>query len=199
MTPPEMRGRDLVLASTSRYRRELLERLGIPFRCLAPLIDEEQWKAEAGDPRLLAEALAGAKALSLSYEEPDATLIGCDQLVSCDGRIFGKPGSVEGAVEQLSTLAGRSHELITALAVRHDGRMFPHTDVTTLRMRSLDRAAIERYVAADGPTDCAGSYRLEARGITLFESIVSEDHSAITGLPLIALTTILRRFGFVIP
>jgi septum formation protein len=126
-------------------------------------------------------------------------LIGCDQLVTFEGRIFGKPGSSEGALEQLSALAGRSHELITALAVWHGGRIFPHTDVTTLRMRRLDRAGMERYVAADRPIDCAGSYRLEARGITLFESIDSEDHSAITGLPLIALTTILRRLGFVIP
>ena len=162
-------------------------------------MDEEQWKAAAAEPRVLAEELANAKALSLRDEEPDATLIGCDQLVSFEGRIFGKPASDEGAVEQLSALAGRSHELITALAVWHDGRVFAHTDVTTLRMRSLDRAAIERYVAADRPIDCAGSYRLEARGITLFESIDSEDHSSITGLPLIALTTILRQIGFVIP
>jgi septum formation protein len=199
MTSEEARGRDLVLASTSRYRRKLLERLGVPFRCRAPLVDEDQWKASASEPRVLAEDLAKAKALSLRDEEPDATLIGCDQLVSFEGRIFGKPASVAGAVEQLSDLAGRSHELITALAVWHDGRVFAHTDVTTLRMRSLDRSAIERYVAADRPNDCAGSYRLEERGITLFESIDSEDHSSITGLPLIALTTILRQIGFIIP
>lgn len=199
MTSERARGRDLVLASTSRYRRELLERLGVPFRCQAPRVDEELWKADADDPRGLAEELAKAKALSLRDEEPDATLIGCDQLVSFEGRIFGKPASIEGAVEQLSRLAGRSHELITALAVWHDGRISRHTDVTTLRMRSLDRDEIERYVAADRPIDCAGGYRLEERGIALFESIDSEDHSAITGLPLIALTTILRRIGFVIP
>ncbi len=199
MTSVEGRGRDLVLASTSRYRRELLERLGVPFRCRAPRVDEELWKADAADPRVVAEELAIAKALSLCDEEPDATLIGCDQLVSFDGRIFGKPASDEGAMEQLSALAGRSHELITALAIWHDGRISRHTDVTTLRMRSLDRAAIGRYVAADRPIDCAGSYRLEARGIALFEAIDSDDHSAITGLPLIALTTILRQIGFVIP
>ncbi len=193
------RARDLVLASTSRYRQKLLERLGVPFRCQAPRVDEDLWKAEAERPRVLAEELAEAKALSLCDAEPDATLIGCDQVVTFEGRIFGKPASGEGAVEQLSALAGHSHELITALAVWHAGRVFRHTDVTTLRMRSLDRAEIERYVAADWPIDCAGSYRLEERGITLFESIDSEDHSAITGLPLIALTTILRRIGFVIP
>ncbi len=199
MTREEARGRDLVLASTSRYRRVLLERLGVAFRCRAPRVDEELWKADVEDTRGLAEGLARAKALSLCDEEPDATLIGCDQLVAFEGRIFGKPASAEGAVGQLTALAGRSHELITALAVWHDGRMFPHTDVTTLRMRSLDRAAIERYVEADRPVDCAGSYRLEERGITLFESIDSDDQSAITGLPLIALTTILRQIGFAIP
>ena len=193
------RGRDLILASTSPHRRELLERLGVPFRCQAPRVDEESWKADVEEPRALAEGLAKAKALSLFDAEPEATLIGCDQLVTFEGRIFGKPASVEGAVEQLSALAGRSHALIPALAVWHDGRTFQHTDLTTLRMRSLDRAAIERYVAADRPIDCAGSYRLEERGITLFESIDSEDQSAITGLPLIALTTILRQIGFVIP
>ena len=195
----ESRGRVLILASTSRYRRELLERLGIPFRCRAPRIDEELWKADAEEPRALAEALAKAKALSLCDAETGATVIGCDQLVSFEGRIFGKPASFQGAVEQLSALAGRPHALITALAVWHDGRVFAHTDVTTLKMRSLDRAAIERYVAADRPIDCAGSYRLEVRGITLFEAIDSKDHSSITGLPLIALTTILRQVGFVIP
>ena len=200
MTPQEATpGRDLVLASTSRYRRELLERLGVAFRCQAPLIDEELWKADAEEPLALAEELAKAKALSLFDAEQDATLIGCDQLVTFEGRIFGKPGSVEGAVEQLAALSGRSHELITALAVWHDGQMYGHTDVTTLRMRSLDRAEIERYVAADLPIDCAGSYKFEARGIALFESIDSEDQSAIMGLPLIALTTILRRVGFAIP
>jgi septum formation protein len=179
----------------------LLERLGIPFRCRAPLLDEEALAIRSADlgPRALAERLALAKAVSLCVEEPDATLIGGDQLVSFDGRVFGKPGRGEAAVEQLVAMAGRSHDLITSLAVWHDGQTYLHTDVTTLRMRSLGRDEIERYVAADQPLDCAGAYKLEERGIVLFERIESQDHTAITGLPLIALTTILRMLGFPIP
>lgn len=190
---------DLVLGSTSRYRRALLERLGVPFRCRAPRIDEEALKTGNLDPRSLAERLATAKAESLIVDEPDATVIGSDQLVALAGRVFGKPGGAEGAVDQLAALAGRSHDLITALAVWHEGRTILHTDVTTLHMRPLTRAEIARYVAADRPLDCAGAYKLEERGIALFERIDTADHTAITGLPLIALTTILRALGFAIP
>jgi septum formation protein len=190
---------DLVLASTSPYRRELLGRLGVPFRCRAPLVDEEALKRDDLDPRALAEHLALAKTTSLCVEEPRATLVGGDQLVACNGRILGKPGSVEGAMEQLLALAGQAHELITALVVWHRGRVVAHTDVTTLWLRPLTRKEIERYVAADRPLDCAGSYKLEARGITLFERIDSHDHSAISGVPLIALTSILRELGYHIP
>jgi septum formation protein len=190
---------DLVLASTSRYRRALLERLGVPFRCRAPRVDEEAFKANAAEPRALAEHLARVKASSLAAVEPDAIIIGGDQLVEFEGTVFGKPGSVERAVAQLEAMSGRSHCLLTALAVWHRGAMSVHVDVTTLQMRPLVRAEIERYVAADRPLDCAGSYKLEERGIVLFERIESEDHTAITGLPLIALTTILRRLGVAVP
>ncbi|MGE5757116.1 MAG: Maf family protein [Planctomycetaceae bacterium] len=190
---------DLVLGSTSRYRRALLERLGVPFRCRAPRVDEEALKTGNLDPRSLAERLATAKAESLIVDEPDATVIGSDQLVALAGRVFGKPGGAEGAVDQLAALAGRSHDLITALAVWHEGRTILHTDVTTLHMRPLTRAEIARYVAADRPLDCAGAYKLEERGIALFERIDTADHTAIIGLPLIALTTILRALGFAIP
>jgi septum formation protein len=190
---------DLVLASTSHYRRALLERLGVPFRARAPLVNEEDLKSPDLDPRALAAMLATAKAESLDQEEPDATILGSDQLVAFEGRVFGKPGTLENAIAQLVTMSGRSHDLITALAVRHQGRTILHTDVTTLRMRRLNQAEIGRYVAADQPLDCAGSYKLEERGIALFERIDSADHTAITGLPLIALTTILRSLGFAIP
>jgi septum formation protein len=190
---------DLVLASTSPYRRALLERLGVPFRCRAPLVDEEALKDPSLAPLALAERLALAKATSLGEEEPDATLIGSDQLVAFDGEILGKPGSAERAVEQLARMAGRPHELITALVVWHRGRAFAHTDVATLHLRPLGRDEIARYVEADRPFDCAGSYKLESRGIALFARIDSADHSAITGLPLIALTTVLRDLGYRIP
>ena len=119
-----------------------------------------------------------AKASSLSGEEPDSTIIGCDQLVSFGGRIFGKPGTAERAVDQLASMSGRTHELITAMVVIRRAEVFHHTDTTQLRMRSLSRDTIERYVAADRPLDCAGSYKLESRGIVLFDRIESEDHSA---------------------
>ena len=190
---------DLILASTSRYRKALLERLGVPFRCLDPRVDEESFKMLGLEPRELAERLALAKARRLAEEEPEATIIGCDQLVAFEGQVFGKPGSIANAIEQLSSMAGRTHELITALAVWHEGQALTHTDVTRLSMRPLQRDEIERYVAADRPIDCAGAYKLEERGISLFDRIESSDHTAITGLPLIALTSILRTLGYPIP
>ena len=116
-----------------------------------------------------------------------------------DGRILGKPGSVDEAEAQLASLSGRTHELITAMAVAHGGGIIEHTDVTTLVMRGVSPEEIRRYVAADRPLDCAGSYKLESLGIALFESISSADQTAIVGLPLIALTTILRDLGFAVP
>jgi 7-methyl-GTP pyrophosphatase len=190
---------DLVLASTSPYRRVLLERLGVPFRILAPRFEESSIPTDAGSPLEVAEALALGKAQSISAVEPGATVIGSDQLVAIEGQIFGKPGSIERAIDQLQALAGRTHELYTALVVLHADRSCRHTDVTRLRMRSLDRDEIGRYLAHDRPLDCAGSYKLEERGIVLFESIESADHTAIMGLPLVRLTTILRELGFAIP
>jgi septum formation protein len=190
---------ELILASTSVYRRVLLERLDLPFRVVAPSCDESILQRVVSDPAQLAGRLADAKASSVVSVAPRAAIIGCDQLVSCDGRVLGKSGTAAGATDQLTFLSGRSHALITALVVLCGAQRFHHTDVTTLRMRPLSRRAIERYVAADRPIDCAGSYKLESRGITLFEQIDSNDHTAITGLPLISLVSILRELGFEIP
>lgn len=190
---------DLILASTSPYRRALLERLGLPFRCIPPGVDEDAVKALGLPPRELAERLAVAKAESARVAAPDAVVVGSDQVACLDARILGKPGDAGRAVEQLLLMSGREHQLITAMAVAHPGGTALHTDVAALRMRPLTRTEIERYVAADRPTDCAGSYKLEGRGVALFERIDCEDHTAITGLPLIALTTILRDLGFPVP
>ncbi len=190
---------DVVLASTSPYRRVLLERLGISFRSIAPICDETALKAEESNPIRLAESLAHAKAASLSADNTGATIIGCDQLVSWNGQIFGKPLTHERAVEQLISLAGHEHDLITAVVVLSGSKVFHHTDVTKLWMRPLSRAAIERYVLAEQPLDCAGSFKIESRGITLFERIETNDQTAITGLPLIALVSILSELGFEIP
>jgi septum formation protein len=191
---------ELILASTSPYRRTLLERLAVPFRAVAPPFDESSLAGAGLEPRALAETLALRKAESVRENEPDAVVIGCDQLVSLDGRVFGKPGDAGRAAEQLAAMSGRVHELITAMVViAPDGRRFDHTDVTRLTMRRLDPEAIARYVARDAPLDCAGSYKLEQGGIALFERIESADHSAITGMPLLALGEILAGLGWSIP
>ena len=190
---------ELVLASTSIHRRTLLERLGVPFRSRRPLVDEEVIRDDSLSPRNLAQFLARAKALSVAAVEPHAVVLGGDQVVAFGGRVHGKPGTVVGAVEQLLELAGNSHQLVTAIAVCHQGQVVDYDDVTTLWMRPLTRPEAERYVLADQPLDCAGSYKIEQRGITLFERIESSDHTAITGIPMIALTTILRGLGFSIP
>jgi septum formation protein len=194
---------DLLLASTSRYRAALLSRLGLPFRCLAPACDEEALKRPELTPQALSEMLALAKADSLMATNPAATIIGGDQVAALEEeggwRILGKPGTAPAALEQLARLAGRTHLLFTAIAVLHRGTVLRHTDVTSLRMRDLARDQLARYVEADQPLDCAGAYKLEARGIALFERIDSGDHSAITGLPLIALTGMLSSLGYAVP
>jgi septum formation protein len=188
---------DLILASSSRYRQELLARLGFTFRAFAPPVDEAALREPSWSPRETAERLALAKAESLALLHPKAIIIGADQVVSCAGQILGKPGTREAALEQLTLLQGRQHQLLTALVVLRGAERFPHTDVTELTMRSLTPAELAAYVDADEPFDCAGAYKLECRGITLFERIRSDDHTAIVGLPLIALTSILRRCGLV--
>lgn len=193
----------LILASTSRYRRALLERLGVPFTTVAPACDEDALKDPRLAPQALAEFLAEAKAASIARQQPGAVVIGSDQLAAVEvagtWNILGKPGSAAKAVDQLAMMNGRTHVLITAMVVARGAERWRHTDVTRLTMRRLDRQALERYVAADQPLDCAGAYKLECRGIGLFETIESADASAITGLPLLALARILAGLGYAIP
>ncbi len=199
MSHPNESAPALVLASTSRYRGELLARLGVPFLAAAPDCDEDAYKARGLAPRELAETLALAKAESLRAAHPGAAILGGDQLAALDGEILGKPGSEAAARAQLARLAGRTHTLFTAAALLAPGRVLRHTDVTHLTMRPLSAEQIARYVAADDPVDCAGSYKLERLGIALFERIESADHTAIVGLPLLALTSMLIEVGIVIP
>ncbi len=190
----------LILASTSRYRQSLLARLHLPFEVRAPRCDEDTFKARATDPRALSELLALEKARSVAREAPHAFVIGSDQVVELDGEILGKPGSVEDAERQLARLGGRTHQLITSLAVLGPrGVRALHTDVTRMHMRALSEREIARYVARDQPLDCAGSYKIECLGIALFERIECADHTAITGLPLLALSALLRGLGFALP
>lgn len=193
MPPP------LILASTSRYRKELLERLGLPFQAEAPGVDEDAIKGAGLVPRQIAETLAERKAMAVATRHPGAVVIGSDQLAALDGQVLGKAGSRERAVGQLRAMRGRTHELITAVCVVHPGGTERHTAIASLAMRQLDDAALERYVAADNPLDCAGSYKLECRGIALFERIDCDDHSSIVGLPLLWLSGALARLGYSLP
>ncbi|MGE0711123.1 MAG: nucleoside triphosphate pyrophosphatase [Planctomycetota bacterium] len=186
---------ELILASTSRYRREQLERLGLVFSCEAPGVDERAVAPAGAAPRALAAHLARAKADAVAARHPQAIVIGGDQVCAHAGEVLGKPGTVERAVAQLLRLQGSTHQLVTAICLRQGERVLTHEDVTELEMRPLSEASVRRYVAADDPLDCAGSYKLEARGIALFEAIRSEDWSAITGLPLLALARMLRQLG----
>ncbi len=189
----------LVLASTSPYRRALLERLRVPFLVAFPDIDEAAFKTTGRSPRDVAIDLAQSKASILRDQYPDDAIIGGDQVATIDGEILDKPGSIEVATEQLRRLSGRSHQLLTAVCVYHNDEFHDVLDVTTLTMRTLSDDEIARYLAADNPINCAGSYKIESLGISLFESIDSADHTAIVGIPLMALTTLLRALGFSLP
>ncbi len=190
----------IVLASTSRYRKALLERLGIPFEVDFPDCDERKLEAVGGHSGEIALRLAHAKAASVRARRRTDLVIGSDQFVVCDGQILHKPITAERACEQLAQLSGRTHELVTGVVLLGpSGFDTAHVDVTRLRMRSLEPEAIARYVEREQPFDCCGSYRVERLGITLFESVEGEDFTAIEGLPLIAVSRMLRKAGVQLP
>lgn len=190
---------ELVLASTSTYRRELLQRLRLPFACAAPGIDEAAVKTLGAAPLALATELAQRKARAVAARHPDAIVIGSDQVATIDGHVLDKPGTAARAAAQLQQLQGREHQLLTAVCLVHAGGEATFCDVTRLCMRALSAAEIERYVALDQPLDCAGSYKIERLGIALFAAISCEDQTAIIGLPLLRLATELRQLGLAIP
>jgi septum formation protein len=185
----------LVLCSTSRYRRDLLARLRLPFDCAAPEVDESPLPGES--VAALSERLARAKARALAPRFPGAILIGSDQAASCEGALFGKPGTRAQAVEQLSMASGRSVEFHTAVVVldADSGRHRIERDLTRVRFRTLRRDGIERYIDREPALDCAGSFKCEGLGIALFEAIDTVDPTALVGLPLIATARLLREFG----
>jgi septum formation protein len=189
----------LILASTSPYRKELLEQLGLPFQSIAPLFDEDSLKNSDLDPVELVTLLARQKALSIAVNHPEAVVLGSDQMAVAQGGLLGKPGSREAAMKQLAKLSGQPHELLTAVALCYGGEVTEFLDRTRLHMRDLSPEQINRYIDADQPWDCAGAYKIESRGICLFEKIETQDHTAITGLPLIELSSQLLRLGYPIP
>lgn len=195
----------LILASSSPYRCTLMDRLRLPYRSLAPDF-EEKLPGQVPDPRTLVLENALGKAGSLLAAYPDCLIIGSDQVAVCEGEVLRKPGTVERAIEQLQRLAGREHELLTAVAVvgrpedRAEGTAGKPASETALainrlRMRPLSHGQAKAYVLQERPLDCAGAYKAEGLGIVLFEHLQGNDPTAIMGLPLIALTELLRRFG----
>lgn len=189
----------LILASTSPYRRQLLERLGVAFTAEAPDVDESAVKKELKEPAAVARKLALAKAESVAKKHKGAIVIGCDQVAILDSALLDKPGTAANAIDQLQKLQGREHFLMTAVAIVHKGGVAEFVDTANLSMRKLTKAEIERYVAADEPLDCAGSYKIESRGIALFERIEASDQSSIMGLPLLRLCEELRKLGLQLP
>ena len=189
----------LILGSRSSYRRALMDRLQVPFTCEAPDVDEAAGKQLGLSPQATAQELARRKARAIFERHPKCIVIGCDQVAVLDNQLFDKPGTVDGATAQLRQLRGREHRLITAVTILHSDGIAEFADVTRLQMRNLTDGEISRYVQLELPLDCAGSYKIEGLGITLFERIDSHDQTAIIGLPLIQLSNELRKLGVPLP
>ncbi len=184
----------IILASTSPYRRELLSRLRVPFTTRSPGVREDAIEGEP--PEAMAARLALAKARSIAID--DAIVIGSDQVASLDGQLLRKPGTAEVAMSQLRAAQGRTVLFHTAVAVvaTGSGVALQHVDRTAVRFRTLHEAALEQYIRLENPLDCAGSFKSEGLGIALFDGISTVDPTALIGLPLIFVADALRRLGF---
>jgi septum formation protein len=191
--------RSLVLGSTSRYRRELLDRLGLPFEVAAPGVDETAQTGET--PAVLARRLALAKAMAVARRFPDAIVIGSDQVADLDGEALGKPGDHARATDQLRRMRGKTVVFQTAMAVVCLASGFRQEDLAPVRVtfRSLTDAEIETYLQREQPYDCAGSAKSEGLGIALLDAIDSDDPTALVGLPLIRTCRMLRAAGLRVP
>ena len=191
--------RNIILASSSPYRKLLLERLQLEFSVLSPAIDETPLDQES--PQQMVVRLAQEKARAVAARHPAAVVIGSDQLAVFQGNIIGKPGSPGKAVQQLRQFSGNSVQFLTAVRVCcHDSGFDSGSMVITeVNFRSLTDGEIRRYVELDQPVDCAGGFKSEAAGISLLNSMHSEDPSAIIGLPLITVSDLLRKAGFTLP
>lgn len=189
----------IILASTSPFRKQLLEKLKMPFETANPKVDEVVIPGEAVADMVQRLALQKAQALSDQY--PNAIVIGSDQSASFEGNPIGKPQSHTKATEQLRQLSGHTVDFYTGLAVINTATNQSHLslDLTRVTFRQLTKAEIEHYLRLEEPYQCAGSFKSEGLGITLFEKIESTDPNALIGLPLIALTSALKQFGIAIP
>ncbi|HUL95783.1 MAG TPA: Maf family nucleotide pyrophosphatase [Usitatibacter sp.] len=189
----------IILASGSRYRRELLDRLGLDYRCWSPEIDEHPFSGET--PRETAVRLAREKARAGAIHWPDAVIIGCDQVADLDGEPIGKPGDRASARDQLARLSGREVVFHTALCVVHgpSARLQECVVPTTVEFRALHPDEIERYLDREPAFDCAGSAKSEGLGVSLMARMSGDDPTALIGLPLIALCGMLRTEGCALP
>ena len=195
-----MKAPKIVLASSSKYRAELLGRLGLEFEARSHRCDEGELKAKDLAPRELAARLAELKARSLAESSPGALIIGSDQVAELDGELMGKPGDEARAEAQLRRLRGKVHRLYTAVALVKGGGegelLDIAVDVHEMEVRGdLTDKEISAYVARDRPIDCAGSYKIESMGIGLFESVSGQDFTAIVGLPMMLVVSMLRKAG----
>jgi septum formation protein len=184
----------LILASTSRFRRALLDRLGLPYQARAPQFEENP--PEGMQPREIARSFAEGKARSIDAE-PDTWIIGCDQVPELDGRILRKTENIEECRAQLYELSGKTHALHTAVVLWSPStrQLLSETVTVQLTMRALERSFIDRYLQLDQPIGSAGGYFFEGRGIGLFDDVRGGDDSAIVGLPLLSLCRLLRHAG----
>lgn len=194
-----MFSKGLILASTSQYRRTLLERLQVPFESVAPGIDEARHPGEPAQD--LATRLARLKAEAVSSQHPEAVVIGSDQVAVRGKDLLGKPGTAAKCFEQLRRSSGHEVLFLTAVHVIDGttGTAESHVDVTRVRFRKLTTLEIQRYIERDQPLDCAGGFKAESLGIALFERIDSTDPTGLTGLPLAWVASALRRAGFPLP
>lgn len=191
--------RPLILASSSPYRRSLLERLGVSFEVASPGVDEAPLGGEA--PRTRAARLSAAKARAVAERNRGAIVIGSDQVAALGSRVLDKPGDETTCRAQLAALSGHAAHFFTGCAVVGiDAQLsLEHLDITTVQFRSLSDDEIRRYVERERPYDCAGGFKAEALGITLFERIENLDPTALIGLPLVWLAGALRRAGYALP
>ena len=189
----------LILASSSKYRKSQLQCFGISFDCESPEIDETALNNES--PHELVGRLAMKKAQAVGRQHPGSIVIGSDQIAVFKGQIIGKPGSHQAAMKQLKSFSGQVVEFLTAVSVlcRENGFAEQYTDCTRVYFRSLQDEEIERYLQQEKPYDCAGAFRAESLGIVLFKRIISEDPTALIGLPLIRTAAMLRRAGLPLP
>jgi len=190
---------NIILASSSRYRRGLLDRFLDEFETVAPGIDEED--TGNSDPETLVARLARGKAEAVSSQYRNALIIGADQVAVLEGAVLGKPGDHARAVEQLMAASGKTMHFLTAVCVLdpQSRRRYEHIDRTTVRFRKFDLRQVEAYLRHDQPYDCAGSFRIEGAGFVLFRSVATEDPTALVGLPMIWLAATLRELGHLLP